>query len=86
MLNPAGSAVSPYWEMCEKLALESGACGVTISGAGPTMIAAVDPLLVKADTVAMAMSEEFEKMGISCRSCVARSTGPSHVIEKTRLD
>jgi len=86
IVEPSRISRFPVLGNVRKAALESGACGVTISGAGPTMIAAVDPLLVKADTVAMAMSEEFEKMGISCRSCVARSTGPSHVIEKTRLD
>lgn len=55
-------------------ALEAGAEGVALSGAGPTMIAVVDPARADPEAVAAAMGEAFEATGVRCRTYVTRPT------------
>jgi len=80
IVEPSRIARFPVLENVRNAALETGACGATISGAGPTMIAVVDPTVVEAEVVARAMSREFENAGIEARRCVAKATGPARVL------
>lgn len=68
IVEPTRIAHFPILEDVRKAALEAGAYGATISGAGPTMIAVVDPKHVDAKVVAAAMRDEFEKLGVQSDS------------------
>ena len=82
IVEPTRIAHFPILEDVRKAALEAGAYGATISGAGPTMIAVVDPKHVDAKVVAAAMRDEFEKLGVQSDSLVTKATGAAHVVEK----
>jgi homoserine kinase len=58
----------PGYEAVQTAALKAGAYGLTISGAGPTLLALVDPM--QAEAVVTAMTEAWQEVGISA---IARS-------------
>jgi len=59
--------ISGYKKVREK-ALEAGACGVAISGAGPAMMAIVNSEKADASRVAEAMEEGFKSVGIDANT------------------
>ncbi|MEQ8540594.1 MAG: homoserine kinase [Coleofasciculus sp. D1-CHI-01] len=66
--QPYRQALIPGYEAVQTAALKAGAYGVTISGAGPTLLALVDPM--QAEAVVTAMAEAWQEVGISA---IARS-------------
>jgi homoserine kinase len=56
----------------KKSALEAGAAGAAISGAGPSVLALMKEEEKKAENVAKAMREAFEKQGIKCQTIRAK--------------
>jgi len=61
-------------------AMESGALGATLSGAGPTIIAIVERKKADPHDVAKAMKNGFNSEGIECEGYVSRSTVGAHMI------
>ncbi len=68
IVEPVRMRLIPNYESVKRAALDAGASGVAISGAGPSMIAVVDNLRVSADEVAKAMKDAFLKAGVECKA------------------
>lgn len=64
--QPYRQALIPAYEAVQTAALKGGAYGMTISGAGPTVLALVDPM--QAEAVATAMTEAWQQQGISVQA------------------
>ncbi len=79
VIEPARSTLYPGYLKAKKAALSHGALGVTLSGAGPTVIAVIDPTKDPSD-LAKAMREAFESEGIRCDSYRTRPTGGASVL------
>lgn len=73
--EPARAALLPGFSAAKRAALDSGALGVSISGAGPTAFALCDTEAV-ARSVATAMCRAYDEAGLAC---VARVTRPDRV-------
>ena len=63
IVEPARAALIPGYSKIRENALSAGALGVTISGAGPTMIAIVNGKTGNTAKVAAAMGEGFQSAG-----------------------
>jgi homoserine kinase len=82
VVEPERAKMIPgYWRVKEK-ALQAGAKGVAISGAGPTMIAIVDEKTAGAAQVAEAMKEGFEDEGVGCDALASKPTQGANVVKE----
>jgi len=72
VVEPVRAKLIPAYEEVRRRALQAGACGVAIGGAGPTMIAVVDGWKGDASEVAEAMREAFAQFGIEAEAYVAK--------------
>jgi homoserine kinase len=72
IVEPARAHLVPGYAEVKKAALEAGAEGVAISGAGPSMIAIVDNTKVRASSVAEAMRDAFELVGVESHAVASR--------------
>lgn len=81
--EPARAHLVPGYFKVRKAALEAGAEGVAISGAGPSMIAVVDNTKVRASSVAEAMRTAFKSAGVESRAITSRPARGA-LIEKSR--
>jgi len=72
VVEPARAPLIPGLARVKKSALESGAVGVAISGAGPSVLALVNIEERRMDRVAEAMKEAFEEYGIGSQAICAR--------------
>ncbi len=63
IVEPARAPLIPGYSQVREKALKAGACGVTISGAGPALLAVVNQKKVNPATVAEAMKEGFNEAG-----------------------
>ena len=63
IVEPARAPLIPGYSKVKENALKAGALGVTISGAGPAMIAIVNKKTADASKVALAMQEGFKTAG-----------------------
>ncbi len=66
IVTPARSALIDGYDTVEQAALDAGATGVTVSGAGPSLIATCHPGHRRA--VASAMIEGFDRHGVEARA------------------
>ncbi len=64
VVEPARAPFIPGYNKIKEFALRAGACGVTISGAGPGMLAVVNKKKADASKVALAMQEGFRSAGL----------------------
>ncbi|MBT0159663.1 homoserine kinase [Candidatus Bathyarchaeota archaeon A05DMB-2] len=64
VVEPARAFLIPGYERVKENALKAGACGVTISGAGPAMLSIVNKKKADAAKVASAMKAGFECAGV----------------------
>lgn len=69
--EPARGALMPGFASAKRAALDAGAFGASISGAGPTIFAVVDRDTTAAD-VAAAMRAAYEGHGVACTTRVTR--------------
>ena len=74
VIEPVRSVLIPGFDEVKAVALEAGADGMTISGAGPAVFAITNEKK-KAPIIEDAMARTFKKNGIDCRTLV---TTPSH--------
>jgi len=80
VVEPVRARLIPGYDRVKRAAVEAGASGVTISGAGPAMLAVVDSEQVRAEDVAEAMREGFELEGLSAESRVARASNGARIV------
>lgn len=79
IVEPARKHMIPGLDDIRDLATSAGAAGVTISGAGPSVIAFADGNNVDIGDVAKAMSEGFGKHGIKCTTIPCRPAMGAHI-------
>lgn len=78
VVEPARAFLIPGYQKVKERALEAGACGVAISGAGPAMIAIVNSNNIGASKVAKAMEEGFKSADVSANAfCTKPGKGVS---------
>jgi len=80
IVEPERISLYPGCVDAKRAAIEVGAAGATLSGAGPAMIAVTDPKSADPHEVADAMKQAFIAKGIACESYVGRSTSGARVI------
>lgn len=78
IVEPARKHLIPGYDGVKQNALAAGALAVTISGAGPSMIAFMKSK--NARKVAAAMAEGFEQAGVKSRTLVCRPSQGSRVV------
>jgi len=72
IVEPARAHLVPGYIEVRKAALEAGAEGAAMSGAGPSMIAVVDNTKVRTSSVAEAMRDAFKSTGVESRAITSR--------------
>lgn len=82
IVEPARSSLYPWLTKVKKAAISAGAFGVTLSGAGPTVIAVSEGKKI-AVKVAEAMKKTFEEEGIKCCAYTSRVTAGAKVISSS---
>jgi homoserine kinase len=82
IVEPARAHLVPGYSEVRKAALEAGAVGAAISGAGPTMIAIVDNAKVQASSVAEAMKNALESIGVRSRAITSRPARGAVIIKE----
>ncbi len=82
IVEPTRASLVPGYLNVRENALKAGASGVTISGAGPAMIAVVNGKSSNALKVAEAMKEGFESAGFEATSFVTRPGEGVSIIEE----
>lgn len=78
IVEPARKHLIPGYDSVKKNALDAGALAVTISGAGPSMIAFLKGRKA-AKNVAQSMATGFLQAGIKCRTFTCRPSNGSRV-------
>ena len=82
IVEPARAHLVPGYIEVRRAALEAGAGGAAISGAGPSMIAIVDNTKVRASSVAEAMRNAFELVGVESRAITSRPARGAVIIRE----
>ena len=72
IVEPFRKKLIPGYEAVKKAALDAGAAGVAISGAGPAVIAIVDSTKISTRDIANAMGEAFQDEGVECETCCSK--------------
>jgi homoserine kinase len=73
----------PGFDEVRRLAKQAGAAGVTISGAGPAMVAVVGDRALT-DRVAEAMRRGFESAGLGCETFAVRPAPGAEIVSQTQ--
>ena len=82
VVEPARSRMIPGYGLVRKKALEAGAVGACISGAGPTMLALVDSSKVNPTKVLRVMIDSFKEAGASAQGFVTTIGGGVRLIHE----
>jgi homoserine kinase len=82
IVEPARKSLIPGYDQVKSNAISSGALAVTISGAGPSMIAFTDNTK-NAREIGHSMEQGFARSRIQSRAHVCRPSGPARVISKS---
>lgn len=85
IVEPARAHLIPGLAEVKKSAIEAGAAGVTVSGAGPSILALVDAEKKKTDDVAKAMRNAFEKQGINSQTVCAKPGPGARIVRRKQL-
>lgn len=80
IVEPVRIRLYPGCERVKRAAVAHGASGATLSGAGPTMLAIVNPERASASIVAEAMKRAYGEEGVECECYVAHPCGGAEVI------
>jgi homoserine kinase len=81
IVEPARARLIPGYYLVKNYAKEAGAVGVTIGGAGPSMIAVVDPKKVNPIEVAQAMKRGFGEAGVNAEANISKPAAGATVLE-----
>jgi homoserine kinase len=82
VVEPARAPLIPGYSQVKAKALKAGACGVTISGAGPALLAVVNEKNVNPANVAAAMSEGFREAGFEATAFATKPGKGVTLMEK----
>ncbi len=82
IVEPARASLIPGFQQVKEKALNAGACGITISGAGPAMLAVVNKKNADPSKVALAMKEAFERAGFEATAFATRPGKGVTLLEK----
>ena len=82
VVEPARASMIPGYLKVKENALKAGACGVTISGAGPAMLAVVNKKSGDSAKVATAMKEGFKSAGFEATAFATRPGRGVYLVEK----
>ncbi len=82
IVEPARAFLIPGYAKVKENAVNAGASGVAVSGAGPALIAVVNKKQGIAAKVATAMKEGFESAGCEATAFVTKPGKGVHVLEK----
>jgi homoserine kinase len=82
IVEPARAFLIPGYMQVRENALNAGACGFTISGAGPAVIALVNKKTANSAKVAQAMKEGFEAAGFEATAFVTNAGKGVCLMEK----
>lgn len=85
VVEPARAKLIPGADDVRKSALEAGASGVSISGAGPSMLALVKAEKDKVEGVAKAMLEAFERHGIKSQILHTKPGPGARIVRRKEL-
>ncbi|MFB6128106.1 MAG: homoserine kinase [Halolamina sp.] len=80
VVAPARARLITGYDEVRSAALSAGAHGVTVSGAGPTVLAVCDPY--RRRSVASAMTEAFEDVGVDARAYQTRVGHGAEVVAR----
>lgn len=80
VVEPARAKLIPGYGAVRELAVEAGASGACISGAGPTLLAAVDARRSRPEGVLEAMLGGFRESGVRAEGFVARVGDGARVV------
>jgi len=81
IIEPARAFLIPGYIKVKENALNAGACGVTMSGAGPAIIAVVDRKRSVAVKIAAAMKEGFKSAGCEATAFATKPGKGVYVVE-----
>jgi homoserine kinase len=82
IVEPARASLIPGYTQVKEKALKAGAAGVTISGAGPAMLAVVNNKKADASKVALAMKEGFKSAGFEATAFATKPGKGVTLMEK----
>ncbi len=80
--EPARAPLIPGLAYVKKSAIESGAAGVAISGAGPSILALVNTEERRMDEVAEAMRKAFKEQGVKSQAICAKPGPGGRVVSR----
>jgi len=80
IVEPVRSRNIPNFSRVKTAAIDAGAVGVAISGAGPAIVALCNKTQVKTGQVAHAMKEAFEKADVTCEEYTTTPSNGAKVI------
>ncbi len=79
IVEPARGRMMPWYRRVKEAALDAGAAGVAVSGAGPSVVAfATSP--AARDAAGRAMREEFATVGVSSRTVKCYPCGGARIV------
>lgn len=82
VVEPARKVMIPWFDEVKSAALQAGAAGVCISGAGPSMLAIVESLKTDPDRVRISMMERFAIHGILATSLITSVGEGTRIVKK----
>jgi homoserine kinase len=82
IVEPARAFLVPGYRNVKSRALEAGACGVAISGAGPAVLAIINNKKAKTLKVAQAMREAFKSSGLDSITVETKPGKGTSIMEK----
>jgi homoserine kinase len=82
IVEPARAHLIPGYQQVKENALKAGACGVTISGAGPAMLAVVNKKNGDSAKVVAAMKEGFRSAGFEATAFATKPGRGVSLVEK----
>jgi homoserine kinase len=83
IVEPVRSKSIPKFQSVKNAAIEAGAAGVAISGAGPALVALCDRTLTNTKDVAKAMSDAFEEGHVACEHFATKPSNGAKVLKIT---
>jgi len=85
IVEPARAHLIPGLTDVKKSALEAGAAGVAISGAGPSVLALVNAEMKNADDVTKAMKDAFERHGVESQTIRAKPGPGARIVKRVEI-
>ncbi len=80
IVEPARARMIPGFERVKEAAVRSGAAGVCISGAGPTVLAVADSRTTSSATILRAMLSAFRDRGVKAKGFVTRVGAGARIV------